>query len=46
MNNRPMLTAYTDGASRGNPGPAGAGYVIKKDDVVLEEFSRYIRRNN
>ncbi len=31
------LTAHTDGASKGNPGPASIGYTIEKDNVVLEE---------
>jgi len=26
---------YTDGASRGNPGPASCGYLIKSDDGVI-----------
>ncbi len=31
---------YTDGASRGNPGPAGAGFVLATDDgMVLAEGS-------
>ena len=36
------LTAHTDGASRGNPGPAAFAYTIEKDGVVLEEHSEYI----
>ena len=36
------LTAHTDGASRGNPGPAAFGYTIEKDGVVIEEYSEYI----
>jgi probable phosphoglycerate mutase len=33
-----MMTAYTDGGSRGNPGPAGYGVVIadENNDVVAE----------
>ena len=33
-----MMTAYTDGGSRGNPGPAGYGVVVVGDDgeVVAE----------
>ncbi len=27
---RPAVVVYTDGASRGNPGPAGAGWVIEE----------------
>lgn len=33
---------YTDGASKGNPGHAGIGFVIKKKDCVIEEKSGYI----
>jgi ribonuclease HI len=28
MNNRPILHLYTDGAARGNPGPAAAAWVV------------------
>jgi ribonuclease HI len=31
------LVAYTDGGSRGNPGPAGIGVVLEKDGQVLAE---------
>ena len=37
-----LLTAHTDGASQGNPGPAGIGFILEKDGVVLEEFCEYI----
>lgn len=34
---------YTDGAARGNPGPAGAGAVlIGEDGDILAEVSRYL----
>ncbi len=33
---------YSDGASRGNPGPAGIGAVILKDGQVVHEIARYI----
>jgi len=36
------LTLNTDGGSRGNPGPAAIGVVIKKDDIPLAAFSRYL----
>ncbi|MDH7601760.1 MAG: ribonuclease HI family protein [Armatimonadota bacterium] len=37
------LIIYADGASRGNPGPAGIGVVIAADDdTVLEEISENI----
>ena len=36
------VTIYTDGGSRGNPGPAAIGGVVENDDGPLEEFSTYI----
>ena len=36
------LSAHTDGASKGNPGHAGIGYTIEKDDAVIEEYYDYI----
>src|SRR3989338_3300595 len=33
---------YTDGAARGNPGPAGIGIVIKNEKKVLLEVSAFI----
>jgi len=36
------LTAHTDGASKGNPGPAAIGYTIEKDGVILEDYHEYI----
>jgi ribonuclease HI len=33
---------FTDGAARGNPGPAGIGIVIKNDEEILLEVSDYI----
>ncbi len=43
-----MITVYTDGGSRGNPGPAGTGVVISNDEAVLEAFGAYlgVRTNN
>ena len=39
----PDLIVYIDGASRGNPGPAGVGvYVTTRDGAVEEELFRYI----
>jgi ribonuclease HI len=37
-----MITAYTDGASSGNPGPMGIGVVLIKDGFVVEELSEYL----
>jgi ribonuclease HI len=36
------LTIYTDGGSRGNPGPSAAGYVIATDGKILEEGGLYL----
>lgn len=30
------ITIYTDGAARGNPGPASIAYVIKNGEAVIE----------
>jgi len=38
-----VLKIYTDGGSRGNPGPSASGYVIMaEDDQVLEEGGEYL----
>jgi len=38
-----QLDIYTDGGSRGNPGPAGIGVVIMNSDgLVVEKISEYI----
>jgi len=35
-----VITAYFDGGSRGNPGPAGYGtYIVDEDGTVLAELS-------
>jgi len=36
------VTIYTDGAARGNPGPAGIGVVIKKEGAIVKEIAEYI----
>jgi ribonuclease HI len=37
------LSIFTDGGSRGNPGPAAAGYVIKNElDEVIAEGGVYL----
>ena len=37
------LIIYSDGGSRGNPGPAGIGVVIKNEKgKILDEISRFI----
>ncbi|MCA1928013.1 MAG: ribonuclease HI family protein [Calditerrivibrio sp.] len=37
-----MLTVYTDGASSGNPGPSGYGFLIYKDSELLSSEKKYI----
>ncbi len=36
------FTINTDGASRGNPGPSSSGFVIKKDDEVIDKGGSYL----
>jgi len=36
------ITIYTDGGSRGNPGPAAIGVVIETDLVGKKEYGEYI----
>ncbi len=38
------LKIYTDGASRNNPGEAGAGVFIVRDGKPLEKIARYLGR--
>lgn len=42
------IVIYTDGGSRGNPGPAGAGAVIYKDGIEIAHVSKFlgVRTNN
>lgn len=42
MENMDVYTAYIDGASSGNPGDAGIGIVIYKNDEEILRESRYI----
>lgn len=38
-----IIIIFTDGGARGNPGPAGAGAVIVREDgVVLKEVAQYL----
>jgi ribonuclease HI len=43
-----MITIYTDGASAGNPGRVGIGYVIYRDTTLLKKEGVYlgIQTNN
>jgi len=36
------LSIYTDGGARGNPGPAGIGYVIFEGDRQIADHGEYI----
>lgn len=42
------IVIYTDGGARGNPGPAGAGYVIFADGKAIEgkKFLGQMQTNN
>jgi len=41
-----VLRVYSDGAARGNPGPAGAGAVLMTPEgEVVERLGRYLGRN-
>jgi ribonuclease HI len=47
MSNPPLLRIYTDGAARGNPGPAAYAYVIQRDGQDdVEEADRLGRMTN
>lgn len=37
-----LLEIFTDGGSRGNPGPAGIGVVFRKDGETIAQFKEYI----
>ncbi|MFH1876161.1 MAG: ribonuclease HI family protein [Candidatus Omnitrophota bacterium] len=37
-----MITIYTDGASAGNPGRVGIGYVIYKDKKIVKQEGVYL----
>lgn len=37
------ITVYSDGGARGNPGPAGCGYIIyDEDNIPIKKGSEYI----
>ncbi len=36
------LTIFTDGASRNNPGEAGAGVFIMQDGIMFEQIAKYL----
>lgn len=37
-----MITIFTDGGARGNPGPAGAGAAIYKDEKEIGSVSKFL----
>ena len=37
-----MIDVYCDGGSRGNPGPAAYGFVVKKNSKTIKEEGGYI----
>ncbi|SRR5258708_623633 len=37
-----MITIFSDGGSRGNPGPAASAYVIFEDDKVIQKDAKYL----
>lgn len=36
------VSIYVDGAARGNPGPAGAGIVLKEGNKTIKEIYKYL----
>ncbi|MBP1927953.1 ribonuclease HI [Methanolinea mesophila] len=41
-NEDPGLTCYTDGASRGNPGPSAYAYLVCDRDRILDETGKFL----
>src|SRR5262245_15724423 len=39
---KPEVTVWTDGASRGNPGPAAAAFIIAHDGIEIIEYAEPI----
>ena len=37
-----MLRIYSDGGSRGNPGPSAFAVVVTRDDVIIDEYSEFL----
>ena len=37
-----LVSIYIDGAARGNPGPAGAGAVLKENDKTIKTAYKYL----
>ncbi len=37
-----MITIYTDGGSRGNPGKAACAFIAVKDNKIIKQQSKYL----
>ena len=37
-----MLTIFSDGGSRGNPGPAACAYVIYQNEKIIKQDAKYL----
>lgn len=37
-----MITIYTDGGSRGNPGKAASAFIAVKDSQIIKQQSKYL----
>lgn len=42
INSMDEIVIYSDGGSRGNPGPAASAFVVTKNDQVIFSQSRYL----
>ena len=40
--NQQSVSIYIDGAARGNPGPAGAGIILKEGDNTIKTIHKYL----
>ena len=40
--NKQSVSIYVDGAARGNPGPAGAGVVLKDGNKAIKSVHKYL----
>ena len=38
----PKFQVFSDGGSRGNPGPSGAGWLIKKEGKVIQKGRKFL----
>lgn len=42
MEEKHKMIVYSDGGSKGNPGPAAIGIILVKEDKIIEEYSEFI----